>query len=361
MNFELNEEQALLRDSARDFLREEWPVSELRRMLDPEDAPTGASQLWDKMAGLGWPALLVPEDDGGLGLGMFDLAVLMEETGGSLIPGTLHASGLLATAALASVGTADARREYLPAIAEGEIKATVGIYEPRSGWTAMLLDPTPAPVVTKRFVPSCAQADLVLFFNRSGGNSVELAVAREPEVEQLNSMDVTRPLSETRCPRERLEVIGTGTVADLQATVDTATIGLAAEMVGGAAKVLAMTVEYVKSRKQFGRPVGSFQAVQHRAADMLIEIEKARTGVYYAAAVADELPDQLGRAASIAKTAANRAFASVAEAGIQLHGGLGFTWEQDLHLYLKRAKASEVTYGDTPWHLDRIAHGLGLT
>lgn len=361
MDFHLTDEQVLLRDSARDFLRQEWPVPELRRMLDAPDGRAASAALWHKMADLGWPGLLVPEDDGGLGLGMFDLAVLMEETGAFLIPGTLHASGLLAAAALEAMGTDAARGEYLPAIAEGEIKATLGVYEPGSGWNAMLLAARPGTTVTKRFVPCPAEADVVLFVNRSGGNSVELCVAREPEVETLASMDATRALGDVRCQREHLEVIGSGTIADLQTTIDRATIGLAAEMVGGAARVLEMTVEYVKNRKQFGRAIGSFQAVQHKAADMLIEVEKGRTGVYYAAAVADEMPEELGRASSIAKAAANRAFTQVAETGIQLHGGLGFTWEQDLHLYLKRAKACEVTYGDTAWHLDRIAHGLGLS
>ena len=361
MDFSLNEEQTLLRDSARDFLKAEWPVPELRRMLDPGDAASAAGALWLKMADLGWPGILVAEDDGGLGLGMFDLAVLMEETGRRLIPGTFHASGVLAANAIGSMGTVAARRRYLPDIAEGVTKATVGIYEAGSGWTPMLLEPCNGGAASKRYVPEAGNADLILFLNRTGGNAVELVVAHEPDVGNLNSMDVTRPLYEVSCRPGMIEPIGAGTLADLQATVDRATLALSAEMVGAAAQVLEMTVEYVKSRKQFGRPVGSFQAVQHKAADMLIGIEKGRTAAHYAAAVADERPESLGEAASIAKAAANGMFVQTAQAGIQLHGGLGFTWEQDLHLYLKRAKACEFTYGDTKWHLDRIAHGLGLS
>lgn len=361
MDFSLNEEQTLLRDSAREFLSAEWPVPELRRMLDPGDAASAAGGLWLKMADLGWAGILVAEDDGGLGLGMFDLAVLMEEAGRWLVPGTLHASCVLAASAIGSMGTAAARQRYLPDIADGVTKGTVGIYEAGSGWTLMLLDPSNGGAATKRYVPQAGEADLVLFLNRTGGNDVELLVAHEPEIVSLNSMDVTRPLYQVSCRPEMLETIGAGTLADLQATVDRATVALSCEMVGAAAQVLEMTVEYVKSRKQFGRPVGSFQAVQHRAADMLIEIEKGRTAAYYAAAVADERPESLGQAASIAKSAANTMVVQAAQAGIQLHGGLGFTWEQDLHLYLKRAKASEFTYGDTNWHLDRIAHGLGLS
>ncbi len=361
MDFGLNDEQAMLRDSARDFLRTEWPVPERRRMLDAADSAAAAGELWSKMAGLGWPGLLVSEDSGGLGLGMFDLAVLMEEAGRSLVPGTLHASGVLAATALETLGSADARQRYLPAIAEGALRATVGVYEPGSGWTPMLLQPPSGGTVTKRWVPEARGADLVLFLGRTGGNAAELAVARAPAVSDLGSMDVTRPLYEVACERAELETVGAGTLGDVQAVLDRATIALSAEMVGSAAQVLDMTVEYVKSRKQFGRPVGTFQAVQHKAADMLIGIEKARTAAYYAAAVADEQPEELGEAASIVKATANAALVDAAQAGIQLHGGLGFTWEQDLHLYLKRAKACEFTYGDTKWHLDRVAHGLGLT
>ncbi len=361
MDFSLNEEQTLLRDSARDFLNAEWPVPELRRMLDPSDASSAAGALWLKMADLGWPGIVVAEDDGGLGLGMFDLATLMEETGRRLIPGTFHSSGVLAASAIGSMGTDAARQRYLPDIADGITKATLGIYEAGSGWTPMLLEPCNGGTATKRYVPDAGDADLILFLNRTGGNAVELVVAHEPAIVNLNSMDVTRPLYEVSCGPGMLETIGAGTLGDLQATVDRATVALASEMVGAAAQVLEMTVDYVKSRKQFGRPVGSFQAVQHKAADMLIAIEKGRTAAYYAAAVADERSESLGEAASIAKAAANAMFVQAAQAGIQLHGGLGFTWEQDLHLYLKRAKASEFTYGDTKWHLDRIAHGLGLS
>ncbi len=360
MDFSLTEEQLMLRDSVRDFLGTEWPVPELRRMLDSRDASAASNSLWAKIADLGWPALLVDEDNGGLGLGMFDLAVLMEETGRHLIPGTLHASGVLAALALETLGDDDAKQRYLPDLADGSLKATVGVYEPRSGWTAMMLRPRSDGAVTKRYVPEAADAGLVLFVNRTDGNNVELVSVRDPAVTNLQSMDATRPVYEVSCERDAAEPVGSGTVADLQTVLDKATIALSAEMVGGAARVLEMTVEYVKNRKQFGRAIGTFQAVQHKAADMLIGIEKGRTAFYYAAAVADEQPEKLGEAASIAKSAANSAFLFAAEKGIQLHGGIGFTWEQDLHMYLKRAKACEFAYGDSKWHLDRIAHLLAV-
>ena len=361
MDFSLNEEQILLRDSARDFLRAEWPVSELRRMLEPADAPAAAGAVWTKMSELGWPAILVAEENEGLGLGMFDMAILMEEAGRRLIPGTLHATGVLAATALETLADKESRARYLPRVAEGEIRATVGIYDAGSGWTPMLMQASPPGTVSKRYVPEAGTADLMLFLSRAEGNAVQLSVADEPRSKDLHSMDVTRPLYAVDAEREGLRQIGTGTLADLQAVIDRATVALSAEMIGAAAEVLDLTVEYVKSRKQFGRAVGSFQAVQHKAADMLIAIEKGRTAAYHAAAVADEDPETLPEAASLAKVTANAAFVQAAQAGIQLHGGLGFTWEQDLHLYLKRAKACEFTYGDTNWHLDRVAHRLGLS
>lgn len=360
MDFSLTEEQVLLRDSAREFLDQEWPIPELRRMLDASDSATAAEALWRKIADLGWPGLLVSEENEGLGLGLFDLAVLMEETGRRLIPGTLPATGILAALALETLGDAPARRRHLPGIADGSLRATVGVYEAGSGWTPADWRIGGGDSTAKRYVPNAAEAGLLLFLNPTGNDSVELAVAHEAECRDLHSMDVTRPLFEVVCRTADLERIGEGSLEDLQSVLDKATIALAAEMVGGAAQLLDMTVDYAKSRKQFGRAIGTFQAVQHKAADMLIGIEKARTAVYYAAAVADERPDSLAEASSIAKSTANAAFVDVAEKAIQLHGGLGFTWEQDLHLYLKRAKACEFTLGDTKWHLDRIARGLGL-
>ncbi len=252
----------------------------------------------------------------------------------------------------------EARRERLLKSFHGPVLQRI------RGWGSHLLEPTFVAHDVDAIAAAIraqASADLILFVNRSGGNGAQIAIAHEAQVEDTYSMDVTRSLSQVTCPAGQLEVLGEGTIADVQAVIDRATIGLSAELIGGSARVLDMTVEYVKSRKQFGRAVGTFQAVQHKAADMLIGIEKGRTGVYYAAAVADERPDDLARAASVAKATANQTAVSVGELGIQLHGGLGFTWEQDLHLYLKRAKAAEFTYGDTKWHLDRIAHGLGLS
>ena len=325
MDFTLNEDQRMLRSSARDFLKQEWPAAEMRRMLDPEDGAKAAAALWTKIVELGWPALLVPEDKDGLGSGAFDLAVLMEEMGRRLVPGEFLGSAVLATLSV------ETEQERLGA---GEVRAAV-LFEDDE---------------RLRYAIGAEGADLVLLVRANGD------VAQLDDVEAAASLDPTRPLG--RAAGVAGEIIGKA--PDASRALDIATVALAAEMVGGAAELLDQVVAYVKDRKQFGVPVGMFQAVQHRAADMLIRIEKARSAVYHAALVADEAPADLPVAASAAKVAANQAYVWCSQQAIQLYGGLGFTWEQDLHLYFRRAKSSEYLLGSTGYHLDRIAEGLGV-
>ena len=359
MNFALTEEQELLRSEARGFLSREWPSSVMRGMLD--DPETATETLWTKIAQLGWPGLAIAEEYQGLGSETFELAVLMEEMGRRLIPGTFFSSAVLTPAVLARMGSAGAKREYLPSIAEGRIKAATAIFEPHSGWDlTRLVCPGDESRVVKRFVSDAASADVLFCVLRQADGTVQLVVPEQADVEPLAALDVTRSLSQIVFQRSDALTVGEGPLDDLQSAVDFAVIALAAEMVGAAAEALDVTVEYVKARKQFGRPVGSFQAVQQRAADMLIAVEEARSVTRYAAIAADEQPERTARAASMAKAAANQALRFVSQYAIQLHGGLGFTWEQDLHLYLKRAKAAEFTLGGTHWHLDRVAAELGL-
>ena len=320
MDFTLNEDQRMLRSSAREFLQQEWPAAQMRRMLDPEDGARAAVELWGKVVELGWPLLLVPEDEDGLGSGVFDLAVLMEEMGRRLVPGEFLGSAVVATLLGKPVD---------------ETRAAV-LFEDDE---------------RLRYAIGAAGADEILLV-RNGGELVRLGAG---EHEVTPSLDLTRALG-----RAKQDAVGevVGRVADTGNALDVATVALAAEMVGGATELLDQVVAYVKDRKQFGVPVGMFQAVQHRAADMLIRIEKARSAAYHAALVADEAPEELPIAASAAKVAANQAYVWCSQQAIQLYGGLGFTWEQDLHLYFRRAKASEYLLGSTNYHLDRIAEGL---
>ena len=339
MDFTLTEEQQLLRSSAREFLKEEWPVAEMRRCLDG-DGKAAADALWPKIIELGWPALLIDEQYEGLGQSVLDLVLLMEEMGRKVIPGTFFSSGVGAALALQRMGSDDAKAKYLPKIAEGEIRATLAVADNPRRW---------------RYVPDAAGAHLIVQAVPNGSN-VELRLHEGVDADEIASLDPTRSLSDIELSGGDLG--GGGTLADLEAVLDIMSIGLSAEMVGGSAEMVEQAVAYVKQRKQFGVVVGSFQAVQHRAADMLIHVEKARSGAYYAGLVAGDRPHELSVAASLAKVAANQAYNFCAKGAIQLHGGIGFTWEQDLHLYFKRAKASEITLGDDAWHLDRLSEEI---
>ncbi len=359
MDFALTEEQELLRNEARDFLEQEWSSPAMREMLDDPQPPT--EKIWAKITQLGWPGLVIPEEYQGLASEAFELAVLMEEMGRRLVPGTFFSTAVLTPAVLARLGSVEAKQEYLPAIAEGRIRATTAIFEADSGWDLTRLGrPNAEGRLAKRFVPDAASADVLFCVVSQGDGSVRLVVPEQTDIEPLGTLDVTRSLSQVVFKPADARSVGEGSLTYLQSALDFATIALAAEMVGAAAEALDVTVEYVKTRKQFGRPVGSFQAVQQRAADMLIAVEQARSVTQYAAIVADEQPEVSGRAASMAKVAANQALRFVGQYAIPLHGGIGFTWEQDLHLYLKRAKAAEFTLGGTDWHLDRIAGDLGI-
>ena len=359
MNFSLSEDQELLRRSARELLSSEWPGSTMRRILD--DSESASQEIWGKFTDVGWPALMIPEEYEGLGSDAFDLALLMEEMGRRLVPGTYFSTALLAAGALERIGTEEARRKYLPSIAAGRLKATLAVSEPDSGWDLDNLQPVQRKrgAITKSFVLEAVEADLIFCVVREGGR-FRLVLPRDPTVTALETLDPTRALADVTFDPAEAETIGESAPGALQQALDIATVALAAEMVGGAAELLEVTVAYVKDRKQFGRPVGSFQAVQHRAADMLISLEKARSTAYYAAIVADEQPERLALASSMAKVAANKAYRFASQQAIQLHGGIGFTWEQDLHFYLKRAKASEFSLGSTEWHAERIATELGL-
>ena len=359
MNFTLTEEQELLRKEARDFLAQEWPSATMREMLEEGKAPT--EEFWFKIAKLGWPGLVIAEEFDGLAAETLELAVLMEEMGRRLVPGTFFSTAVLTPAVLARLGTPEATQEYLPAIAGSGIRVTTAVFESASGWDINALgQPDPESRIVKRFVPDAASADVVFCVLRQGDNGVRLVIPEQADIAPLGVMDITRGLCEVAFAPAAARVVGEGALDDLQSALDFATIALAAEMIGAAAEALDVTVEYVKTREQFGRPVGSFQAVQQRAADMLIAVEEARSITLYAAIVADEQPERLTRSASMAKVAANRALRFVSQYSIQLHGGIGFTWEQDLHLYLKRAKYAEFTLGSTDWHLDRIAMDLGI-
>jgi alkylation response protein AidB-like acyl-CoA dehydrogenase len=378
MDIGFSEEQELLRDTARKFLDSECPTQFVRRMMDTEDAIT--DEFWRQLAENGWLGITYPEDAGGSGLGLVDLVVLMEEIGRAVMPGPYPATVLLGGAAIATAGSPAQRREWLPRIAAGEVKATLALTEPNARWDAAGITATAREARGgftlsggKMFVPDAHLADVLVIAARSrdgstmeDGVSVFLVPKGAPglAIRRLPSVDETRKLCEVKL--DNVAVPDSALLgelhqgwAPLQQVIDRAAVALSAEMCGAAQRVLEMTVEYAKLRVAFGKPIGTYQGVKHKCADMLVDIENAKSLTYYAAWAVDEGEAEAPLAVSMAKAAASDAGRKVCAAGIQLHGGIGMTWEHDLQLYLKRAKADEVAFGDATWHRERIARLMG--
>jgi len=378
MNFGFNEEQELLRNTARKFFENECGSDTVRRLME---TPEGISQpLWTKLAEQGWLGLIYPDRYDGLGLGLVDLVVLMEEMGRAVAPGPYFSTVLLGGLAILEAGSEAQKKAWLPSIVAGNKRAALAWMEPSAqlGPAGITLTATKRGekytlTGTKLFVHDAHTADAIVVAARTragaGADGVSLFLlprdVKGLEVTLLPTMDQTRKLCEVTCEDvrvgadARLGAAGSGW-APLARVLDRATVALCAEMCGGAQKVLDMTVEYAKIRQAFGRPIGSYQGVKHRAADMLVDVENSKSITYYAAWALDEGSPEAPLAVSMAKAYVSDAYRRVAAAGIQLHGGIGFTWEHDLHLYFKRAKGSEFTFGDATFHRERVAQLVNL-
>jgi len=378
MNFGFNDEQELLRSTARKFFENECGSDTVRRLME---TPEGISpDLWTKLAEQGWLGLVYPEAYDGMDLGLVDLVVLMEEMGRAVVPGPYFSAVLLGGLAILEAGGEGQKKEWLPKIAAGDRRVALAWMEPSAqlGPAGVMLSAVEKGggytlSGTKLFVHDAHTADALVVAARTrpgaGADGVSLFLlpkgTRGLEVTLLPTMDQTRKLCEVSLSDVSvgadalLGAAGAGW-APLSRVLDRATVALCAEMCGGAQKVLDMTVEYAKIRQAFGRPIGSYQGVKHRAADMLVDVENSKSITYYAAWALDEGAAEAPLAVSMAKAYVSDAYRRVAAAGIQLHGGIGFTWEHDLHLYFKRAKGSEFTFGDATHHRERVAQLVNL-
>ena len=379
MNFGFNEEQELLRSTARKFFDNECASEVVRKLMDGPEGMT--PDLWKKIAEQGWTGLIFPDEHGGMDLGFVDLVVLMEEMGRAVVPGPFFSTVVLGGLAFLEAGTDAQKKAWLPKITSGEARATLAWMEPSAelGARGLTLQATAKGAGftldgTKLFVHDAHTADVIVVAARTGsgkspeeGISLFLVPKGTPglSVTLLPTMDQTRKLCEVGLKSVALGAdalmgpAGSGW-APLARVIDRATVALCAEMCGGAQKVLEMTVEYAKIRQAFGRPIGSYQGVKHKAADMLVDVENSKSITYYAAWAMDEGVPEGPLAVSMAKAYVSDAYRRVSGAGIQLHGGIGFTWEHDLHLYFKRAKGSEFTFGDATWHRERVAQLVNL-
>ena len=353
MQFGLSESQEFLKDSARKFFAGECPSAEMRRLMETGTAYDAA--LWSKLTDQGYTGIIFPEAYGGVGLGKVELMLLMEEAGRALLPGPFFSTVVLAGSVLDAIASPAHKQKYLALICHGQARATVAILEANASWNPCDIQLTAANgklTGEKYFVSDAAVADFIIVVARNG---VFIVNSKAPglKISPMTAMDLTRKLYVVEFHNTPAEEIGA--TANLERAFDVATAALAAELVGGMQRTLEITVEYAKTRKQFGKPIGTFQAVQHQCADMYLETESSRSAVYYAGWALEENSPDASTAVSIAKMYASDAARTVGNRGIQIHGGMGFTWENDVHLYYRRAKGSETAFGDATFHRERIA------
>lgn len=374
MSLIFTEEQEELRAGLRRFLADKSPSAVVRRWMESEDGHDPA--VWRQMAEqLGLHGLALPEEYGGFGGGPVELGIVLEEMGRVLLSSPYFATVALAGQALVASGDDTAKARWLPLIADGSLTATLAVAEERGSWRPEDVTTTAARsggewtlTGTKMFVIDGHTAGLLLVVARSSDGPGLFAVDGDAigmTRTRLDALDPTRRLARVELEgvaARRVEPTGDSSTY-LRTVLALAVTAMAAEQVGGAQVCLDMAVEYAKIRVQFGRPIGSFQAIKHKCADMLVDVEAARSAAYHAAAEAAEASEGstgLAVAAALAAAYCSAAYTHAAKENLQIHGGIGYTWEHDAHLYLKRAKSSELLFGSPAMHRAELADLVGI-
>jgi alkylation response protein AidB-like acyl-CoA dehydrogenase len=376
IRFAFTDEQEQFRSAVRRFLEDKSPTTEVRRLMataegyDPE--------VWRLLSGdLALPGIHIPERYGGAGFGMVELGIAMEEFGRALLCAPFFSTAVLAANAILNAGTEAQKSQLLPDLARGARLATLAVTEPTGEWDPAKITMIATPDGdgyrldgTKSYVVDGHIADLVVVAARRPGSSGHAGLtlfaltgkASGVERGALQSMDPTRKLARIDLRAARAEALGSleAGAAPLVRTLDQAAIALANEMVGGAQALLDSAVKYSKLRVQFGREIGSFQAIKHKLADLLLEVELAKSAAYYAAQAAAVDDPEWPALASLAKAATSETYLHAAAECIQIHGGIGFTWDNDTHLWFKRAKSSEVFLGHPSYHRELLMQRWGV-
>ena len=365
------EEQDQLREVVRGYFLQKSPEAEVRRLMATDDGYDPV--IWRQMAGeLGLQGLAIPEQYGGQGFGWIELGIVIEEMGRALVCAPLFSTVVLAATALLESGDDEAKKDYLPGIADGSVIATVALTEESGRWDegGVTLPAAHSPdgwtlSGAKHFVLDGTTAQLIIVPARTAGGVSLFAVdAASPGLTRRPSitLDQTRKLAVVEFDQTPARPIGPegGGWPVLRRVLDFAAVALAAEQAGGAQAALDMSIGYLNTRVQFGQLIGAFQALKHMAADVLIEVESAKSAAYYALNAAAEDSEELPAAASLAKAYCTEAFVTAAHQNIQFHGGMGFTWEVPAHLYFKRARSSEVFLGDAAAHREALAERIGI-
>jgi alkylation response protein AidB-like acyl-CoA dehydrogenase len=377
MDFAFSDEQEELRRTVRGFLADKSPETEVRRLMETSEGYD--PKLWQQMGEqLGLQGLAIPEEYGGAGYTFLELGVVLEEMGRALLCAPYFSTAVLAAYTLILSSDEAAKQEYLPGLASGESIGTLALSEEDGRWDAqgvkLAADNSGGSWTlngTKMFVLDGAVADLILVAARiddSGQGEEGISIfavsgdAAGLTRTSLATLDQTRKQARLTFDNVEARLIDceAGGWPIISQVLDLAAVALAAEQVGGAARVLEMSVEYAKVRVQFGRPIGSFQAIKHKCADMLVEVESAKSAAYYGLWAGSELNDELPSVASLAKAYCSDAYVHCASENIQIHGGIGFTWEHPAHLYFKRAKSSQLFFGDPTYHRELLAQRIGV-
>ena len=374
MDLGLDEAQQMLRNSARAFLEAECPDTYVREM---ERDPRGYTpELWQKMAEQGWLGLIVPERYGGVGLSFLDLSILLEEMGRAMLPGPFFSTVVMAGMAVLDAGSEEQKQEILPRIADGQLIMTMALTEPSARWDAKGVETAAESggdgfliSGTKLFVPDAGGADYLVIAARTGDAEEDISlflVPRESDGVSLTPLKTIAQDKQFEVFLEGVKVPSSALLGELnegwrtlEKVLQWGAVGKCAEMVGGSQQVLDMTVEYAQQRVQFGRPIGSFQAVQHHCANMATDVEGTRYITYQAAwRLSEGLPSETEVAT--AKAWVSEAYRRVCALGHQCHGAIGFTKEHNMQLYSRRAKAAELAFGDADLHLEKVADAIGL-
>ena len=379
MKLILTEEQEFLRDTAKDFAQERTPVAHFRALRDNNDQNLWDKEIWQEMVNLGWSGILISEEFGGSNFGVAGISVILQECGKTLTPSPLFSTGVLGAYAISNFGTQEQKEKYLPKIVNGEITTALAVdesshHEPSK--TSLTSEKNKDNYILngkKTFVIDGASADVLIVLTRTSGNSGELAgltlfiidssadgldkikldMADSRNYANINFNDVT-------CSNQDiLGALETGGET-VESILDIGRIAISAEMLGNAESAFETTIEYLKQRKQFGVLIGTFQALQHRAAAMFCEIELTKSAVMAAVHGADERSNELQRLSSLAKTIAGETLHLVSNEAIQMHGGIGVTDEYDLGFFIKRSRVAEQIFGSSTYHTERYANLSGF-
>ena len=379
MKLILTEEQEFLRDTAKDFAQERTPVTHFRSLRDNKDENLWDKDIWQEMVNLGWSGILIPEEFGGSDFGVAGISVILQECGKTLTPSPLFSTGVLGAYAISNFGTQEQKEKYLPKIVSGEITTALAVDESSHhdpSKTLFKAEQKGSDFLLngkKTFVIDGASADILIILARTSGNSGDLAGLTlfivESNVDGIKKIKLDMAdsrnyanieFNDVECSNKSILGALESGGETVERILDIGRIAMSAEMLGNAESAFETTIDYLKQRKQFGVLIGTFQALQHRAAEMFCEIELTKSAVMAAIHGADENSNELQRLSSLAKTIAGETLNLVSNEAIQMHGGIGVTDEYDLGFFIKRSRVAEQIFGSSTYHTERYANLSGF-